>query len=217
LETRTRRYWEPDFDHVDPVSPEQAVEEVTALLHASMKRQVRSDVPVGAYLSGGLDSSFVAASAARLTGKRMATFTGAFHEGPEVDATTFAHAVAEPIGADQHLVYPTDRDFVALLPQLAYYMDEPAAGPGLFPQFMVSRHARQSVKVCLGGQGGDEIFVGYARYLVGALEEALLHTIEARPRTEGSLSLSSLDHCLGTLKTYVPLLRRAWSQGLDAP
>src|SRR5690606_11872415 len=87
----------------------------------------------------------------------------------------------------------------------------------LFPQFMVSRHARQTVKVCLGGQGGDEIFVGYARYLVGALEEALLHTIEARPRTEGSLSLSSLDHCLGTLKTYVPLLRRAWSQGLDAP
>src|SRR5690606_40162391 len=130
-EPRTRRYWEPEFDHVDPMEPQQAVEEVAELLHASMKRQVRSDVPVGAYLSGGLDSSFVAASAARLTGHRMATFTGAFHEGPEFDETPFANAVAEHIGAEQHLVYPTDRDFVDLLPQLVYYMDEPAAGPGL--------------------------------------------------------------------------------------
>ena len=217
LATTTHRYWQPDFDHVDTATPEAALDEVRELLFASVKRQMRSDVPVGAYLSGGLDSSFVAASAANQTGYRFETFTGAFREGPEFDETSYAYEVAEHIGARAHTIYPTDRDFIDLLPKLIYHMDEPAAGPGLFPQFMVSQQARSHVKVCLGGQGGDELFVGYARYLIGALEEALLDSVQGKPASANTLSLSNLEHCLGTLKTYVPLLRRAWATGVDAP
>ena len=217
LETSTQRYWEADFNHVEIAPTERDLEEVAELLDASVARQMRSDVPVGAYLSGGLDSSFVAASAVRHTPHRLETFTGAFHEGPEFDETPYAQAVADHIGATRHTVWPTDRDFVDWLPRLIHHMDEPAAGPGLFPQFMVSQAAREKVKVCLGGQGGDELFVGYARYLIGSLEEALSDSINGRPATENTLSLSNLEHCLGTLKSYMPLLDRVWRQGLDVP
>ncbi len=211
------RYWAPDFDHVEVAPGERDLAEVGELLDASIRRQMRSDVPVGAYLSGGLDSSVVAATAARHTPHRLQTFTGAFHEGPEFDETPHAQALADHIGAARHTIYPTDRDFIDWLPRLTWFMDEPAAGPGLFPQFMVSRHAREHVTVCLGGQGGDEMFVGYARYLIGSLEEALLDSIAGRPATEDTLSLSNLEHCLGTLKSYLPLLERIWRQGLREP
>ena len=101
------------------------------------------------------------------------TFTGAFHEGPEFDETPYAREVAAACGAQNFEVYPTEEDFVELLPKLVYHMDEPAAGPGLFPQYMVSRLAARQVKVVLGGQGGDEIFGGYARYVIAYLEQAL--------------------------------------------
>ncbi|MGE0315472.1 MAG: asparagine synthase (glutamine-hydrolyzing) [Lautropia sp.] len=217
LQLASHRFWEADFNHVEIAPTASDLEEVEALLDASVARQMRSDVPVGAYLSGGLDSSFVAASAARHTTHRFQTFTGAFHEGPAFDETPYAHAVAAHIGAGNHTVWPTDRDFVDWLPRLVHHMDEPAAGPGLFPQFMVSQAAREKVKVCLGGQGGDELFVGYARYLIGSLEEALSDSINGRPATENTLSLSNLEHCLGTLKSYMPLLERVWRQGLNVP
>ncbi|MGB7302502.1 MAG: asparagine synthase (glutamine-hydrolyzing) [Burkholderiaceae bacterium] len=212
----TSRYWEPDYNARPDLPFEDAIGRTGELLQASIARQMRSDVPVGAYLSGGLDSSYVAAAAARHTNHGFDTFTGAFHEGPEYDESHHARAVADHIGARMHQIYPTEMDFVDRLQSLIYHMDEPAAGPGLFPQFMVSGAAREKVTVCLGGQGGDEIFVGYARYLIGALEESLLSAIKGTASLD-DLTLANVEHCLGTLKNYVPLLQRTWGQGLDAP
>ena len=87
-------------------------------------------------------------------------------EGPEFDETAYAREVAHANRAELHEVFPTATEFVDLLPRLIYHMDEPVAGPGLFPQYMVSRLASERVKVVLGGQGGDEIFGGYARSLL---------------------------------------------------
>ncbi|MEZ5652747.1 MAG: asparagine synthase (glutamine-hydrolyzing) [Burkholderiaceae bacterium] len=216
-EPRTRRYWTPDFETVSGIGMATAAKRVGELIEQSLAHQVRSDVPLGAYLSGGLDSSVVTAHAARAWPGRMQVFTGAFHEGREYDETPFARAVADHVGADMHTVYPSESEFVEMLPSLVYHMDEPAAGPGLFPQFMVSRVARKHVTVCLGGQGGDEIFVGYARYLIGALEEALLGAINDQPVGEHTLTLANVEHCLGTLRTYMPLMRRTWGEGMDAP
>src|SRR5690606_22002670 len=155
-----------------------------------------------AYLSGGLDSSTVTVLASRLTQQPIRTFTGAFQEGPEYDESAYANAVAQQCGAEMHFVYPTERQFVDLLPRLVYHMDEPAAGPGLFPQYVVSSLAAQHVKVCLGGQGGDEIFGGYARYLIAYLEQALKASIRGAEGLEGEISLGELAPNMRVLKQY---------------
>ena len=99
------------------------------------------------------------------------------------------------------MIYPTESDFIDLLPHLIYHMDEPAAGPGLFPQFMVSRLASQEVKVVLGGQGGDEIFGGYARFLVAYFEQAIKGAIsETHDEGEHIVSLASILPNLPHLK-----------------
>jgi asparagine synthase (glutamine-hydrolysing) len=209
------RYWKPSF-RIDTSRDEGSfVEELRGLLESSVRWQMRSDVPVGAYLSGGLDSSTVAMLAARETPERLKTFTGAFREGPEFDESGHARTVAEACGAEPLFIHPTEDDFIELLPRLVYHMDEPAAGPGLFPQFMVSRLAAQHVKVCLGGQGGDEIFGGYARYVIASVEEALKAAIYGESEEGGhAVALEAIAPNLPNIREYVPLLTRFWQRGL---
>ena len=210
-----QRYWKPSF-RIDTSRDEGAfVEELRSLLESSIHLQMRSDVPVGAYLSGGLDSSTVAMLAARETPTPLKTFTGAFREGPEFDESGYARTVAEACGAESLLTYPTEDDFIELLPTLVYHMDEPAAGPGLFPQFVVSRLASRHVKVCLGGQGGDEIFGGYARYVIAYVEQALKSAIYGGSEEgEHAVTLESIAPNLPCIQQYVPLLARFWQRGL---
>jgi asparagine synthase (glutamine-hydrolysing) len=142
-------------------------------------------------------------------------FHGRFAEGPEYDESSYAKSVANSINGLYFEVVPTAQDFVDSLPDLIYALDEPLAGPGLFPQFAVSKLARQHVKVVLGGQGGDEIFGGYARYLVGYLEQAIKGAI-FETQEEGShlVTLESIIPQLSLLKQYRPLLAQFWSKGL---
>lgn len=212
---RTWRYWEPSFYLDRTRSETEFAEELYGLLEDSVKKQMRSDVPVGAYLSGGLDSSVVAVLAARQTVGQFKTFTGAFREGPEYDESPHALSLAKHCGADSFLIFPTEIDFISLMPRLVYQMDEPAAGPGLFPQFMVSRLAAREVRVCLGGQGGDEIFGGYARYLIAYLEEALKSAIlEEDIEHDHSIDIGSMVQNLPLLKQYIPMLTRFFKQGM---
>lgn len=213
----TRRYWEPTFQIDYHHTEEYFVTELRRLLADSVRLQLRSDVPVGTYLSGGLDSSLVT----RLAGLELGVldaFTGAFEEGADFDERPFARIAAGHAGATIHEVVPTEQEFIDLLPRLIYAMDEPAAGPGLFPQFLVSRRAATSVKVCLGGQGGDEIFGGYARYLVAYLEQALKGAIfETNEEEEHIVSLRSIVPHLASLRQYVPMLKAFWSKDLFEP
>jgi asparagine synthase (glutamine-hydrolysing) len=156
-----------------------------------------------------MDSSLVTILAAEKYPGRLKTFTGAFHEGPQFNELKYAKEVAERCNAEMFVVYPTEADFIDLLPRLIYHMDEPAAGPGLFPQYMVSRLAAQEVKVVLGGQGGDEIFGGYARFLVAYFEQAIKGAIfETHDEGEHIVSLTSILPNLPHLKPYVPMLKR---------
>ncbi len=209
LQARTTKYWEPTFK-LDPYHTEEYfIEELRRLLLDTVRLQMRSDVPVGAYLSGGMDSSLVTILASPHVGSRLKTFTGAFREGPEFNELEYAQEVARHVGADPHEVFPTEAEFCDLLPKLVYHMDEPVAGPGLFPQFIVSRLAKKHVKVVLGGQGGDEIFGGYARYLVAYVEQALKGAIfETNEEGEHIVSLRSIVPNLASLKQYVPMLKQ---------
>jgi asparagine synthase (glutamine-hydrolysing) len=211
LEVSTRQFWTPSAGQERQLSEAEAVDELRALLKDSARLQVRSDVPLGAYLSGGLDSSTVATLAAERVGSGMPVFTGAFREGPEFDESGHARTVAEQIRAKMFLVYPSANEFVDLLPRLAWHMDEPAAGPGLFPQYIVSRCAAQHVKVCLGGQGGDELFGGYARYLVANLDLSL--AAEIHGSHDASPRLSDLLDGLGSLRQYGPMIQRLFQAG----
>jgi asparagine synthase (glutamine-hydrolysing) len=163
------------------------------LLEDTINIQLRSDVPLGTYLSGGVDSSLVTLMAASHYNGKIKSFNGAFKEGPQFDESPYARTVAEASGAEMLQIYPSESDFIAALPKLVYHMDEPAAGPGLFPQYMVSKLASENVKVVLGGQGGDEIFGGYTRFVIAYLEQAIKGAIfETMEEGEHIVSLKSI-------------------------
>jgi asparagine synthase (glutamine-hydrolysing) len=209
------RYWDFNYEIDAHHTEEFFAEELLALLEDSIRLQLRSDVPVGAHLSGGLDSSAIASLASRAYGGQFHTFTGAFREGPQYDETRYARAVAQRIGAAHHEVWPSAQEFVDTMPWLIYMMDEPAAGPGLFPQYMVSKLARAHVKVVLGGQGGDELFGGYARYLVAYLEQCLKGAIFGT-QDDGKyvVTWDSIAPNLALLQQYRPMLQNFWRDGL---
>lgn len=215
LTVHSTRYWEPtfavDFDRTE----EDWVEELQWLLRDSIRLQLRSDVAVGAHLSGGMDSSLVTILASEHLGHPIHTFSGAFREGPEFNELDHARLVVAQTGAIGHEIIPTAEDFIEVLPRLIYHLDEPVAGPGVFPQYMVSRYAVDHVTVVLGGQGGDEVFGGYARYLVAYLEQALKGAIyQTNEEHEHIVSLSSILPNLPTLRQYVPMLQSFWRDGV---
>jgi asparagine synthase (glutamine-hydrolysing) len=212
------KYWEPDFTVDTFHTEEYFVYQIQELIAETIRIQLRSDVPLGAYLSGGLDSSIVSTYAQEFYPSRIKTFTGAFHEGNQFNETEYAREVATTIGAELFEVYPTEDDFISLLPKLIYHMDEPAAGPGVFPQYMVSRLAAQQVKVVLGGQGGDEIFGGYTRYAIAYFEQAIKGSVfQTTEEGEHIVSLKSILENLPSLQQYTPMLKYFWQKDLFNP
>jgi asparagine synthase (glutamine-hydrolysing) len=210
----TQRYWEvyfePDFDHTADFY-ERRVQE---LLADSISFHLRADVPIGSYLSGGLDSSIVASLASTTHGPGMLGFTGRFAM-PGYDESRFARSVAEDRGFELHEVEIGPDDFVDRIGEVVYHLDYPVAGPGSFPQFMVSELAARHHKVVLGGQGGDEIFGGYVRYLIAYFEQCIKGAIEGTMHTGNFVvTYESIIPNLQTLREYKPLLREFWRDGL---
>ena len=215
-----RQYWDVAFDVDFEHDESYFVNQLQRLLDDSVKIRLRSDVALGAHLSGGLDSSTVVSLASILnsSGEPIKTFTGAFDAGDKFDETLYAKMVADHARAQYHEIYPTEADFIEQLGNIIHFMDEPAAGPGVFPQFMLSKLASQHVKVALGGQGGDEIFAGYTRYLIGYLEECLKGAIEETSSNgHYAATLASITPNLSSLKQYVPMLKYFWADGLFEP
>lgn len=217
-EIKSVNYWDPDFSTDFFHTENFFVSELQNILESTVKQQMRSDVPVGSYLSGGLDSSLVTILASKLVDRPLKSFSGAFHEGPEFNELKFARIAAKKANAELHEIYPTEQEFIDLLPKLIYHLDEPVAGPGLFPQYIVSKFASSHVKVILGGQGGDEIFGGYARYLVAYFEQAIKGAIfESNEEVEHIVSLRSILPNLPSLKQYVPMMKSFWSEEAFEP
>ncbi|HEX2213635.1 MAG TPA: asparagine synthase (glutamine-hydrolyzing), partial [Mycobacterium sp.] len=158
------RYFTPRFAAVPfGAGREQArYDEITAVLEDSVAKHMRADVTVGAFLSGGIDSTAIAALAMRHN-PRLITFTTGFErEGfSEVDV---AVASAEAIGARHVTKVVSQAEFVAALPEIVWYLDEPVADPALVPLYFIAREARKHVKVVLSGEGADELFGGYTIY-----------------------------------------------------
>lgn len=208
-------YWDTNYRINPDLDEDHLLEKIRHTLEDSVRLQLRSDVPLGAHLSGGLDSSLVSTLAAKISNSPLALFHGKFKEDPSYDESRYAEIVAKRTQGVFHEIIPSADDFVRDLPKLIHALDEPVAGPGVFPQHAVSKLAKEHAKVVLGGQGGDEIFGGYARYLVGYLEQALKGSIfETQEEGEHLVSLQSIVPHLPVLKEYVPLLSQFWKNGL---
>ncbi len=215
-----RRYWEvfyePDFNHTATYFKN----ELNDRLKDSIKYHLRSDVPVGSYVSGGLDSSTIASIASDMQQQDdMIGFTGKFASyGAAFDESQYAQDVADMKGFQLQTIDITASDFIENIKKVIYHLDYPVAGPGSFPQYMVSSLAAKSRKVVLGGQGGDEIFGGYTRYLIAYFEQCIKGAIEGT-RTSGNfvVTYESIIPNLVALRNYKPMLQEFWRQGIFEP
>lgn len=211
-------YWYPNFETDLFHTEAYYVSELSKILDNTIMQQMRSDVTVGTYLSGGMDSSLVTIMSSLFSEKPLKSFSGAFHEGPEFNELEFARIAAQRAKSEIHEIYPKEQEFIDVLPKLIYHLDEPVAGPGLFPQYIVSKYASNHVKVILGGQGGDEMFGGYARYLVAYLEQAIKGSIfESNEEAEHIVTLRSILPNLPSLKQYLPMLKSFWKEDAFEP
>ena len=175
-------YWNLDFSRVEALDERHAVQRLRDTLDAAVRRHLISDVPLGVFLSGGVDSSTVAAFAAPHVSGRLQTFSIGFTDA-SFDESVYARRVAQAIGSEHHedIVAPSAvLDLVERLPDLT---DEPLGDASILPTHLLSRFARRSVTVALSGDGGDELFAGYPTYQahrVARLYQRVPHGIRER-------------------------------------
>ncbi|MFN2454909.1 MAG: asparagine synthase (glutamine-hydrolyzing) [Pyrinomonadaceae bacterium] len=160
------QYWDFPFEQADSAPSqreEDYLEELRALLNEAVRVRLVSDVPLGAFLSGGVDSSTVVGLMSRAMPQPVKTFSIGFHED-SYDELKYARIAAKQFGTDHHEFVVTP-DICSILDELVWHFDEPFADSSAIPTYMVSKLAREHVKVVLSGDGGDELFGGYTRYV----------------------------------------------------
>ena len=185
------RYWCLSYKKRQPVpTEEEAALELRNLLEDSVRMRLVADVPLGVLLSGGVDSSAVAAMAVRASSEAVKTFSISFAES-SFDESAYARAVAKFLGTDHHEERLSVDLAANLVSEIGSWMDEPFSDPSLVPTFLLSRFTRKHVTVALGGDGGDELFAGYQMYaghnlartyarLPGILRRAIIEPIVRR-------------------------------------
>lgn len=175
------RYWAPGELGREPFtgSAEEAVDALDRLLRETLSGQMLADVPLGAFLSGGIDSSTIVALMQATSARAVQTFSIGF-EDPDYDEAPHARAIARHLGTEHHELVVSNRDMLDVVPRLAHIYAEPFADSSQIPTLLVAQMARRQVTVALSGDGGDELFAGYTRY----------RQIERLARTAGRIPAS---------------------------
>ncbi len=188
----TRRYWQPDFSKKITISEEEAIEETTRILRESTRLRMISEVPLGAFLSGGVDSSTIVALMAQESSQPVKTFSIGFEE-QDFSELKYAKRVAEHVGAEYHefIVRP---NALEIIPTLVDHYGEPYADSSAIPTYYVSKETRKHVTVALNGDGGDESFAGYERY-------AAMRIAEKYARVPSPLRKAFIEAPIGVLPT----------------
>ena len=186
---RLSEYWNV-IDNVCEIDPAKAVDQFDELLNDSVRLRRRADVPMALYLSGGLDSGLLAYIA-----RPSLCYSCHFPYGDKYDELAYAREIAGDIATEHIVVEPTPEEFEQYLPSIMYHLDMPVGSFSMFPLFMLARCAAERVKIVMSGEGADELFAGYARYLILVREQELYEVPELqlyRPLLSGYLG-STLD------------------------
>src|SRR6266487_1445493 len=171
---RVSEYWNV-FDNIKEIDPARAVDQLDELLHDSVRIRRRADVPMGLYLSGGIDSSLLAYMM-----EPEVCYSCHFPYGDKYDELAYASQIAKDVKADHVIVTGTKDDFEENLRAIMYHLDMPVGSFSMFPLYLMARTASQRVKIVVSGEGADELFGGYVRYLVLVREQALFEIPELR-------------------------------------
>jgi asparagine synthase (glutamine-hydrolysing) len=192
---RVERYWDVEFEPNESATEAELTDELRGRLDEAVALHQVSDVPVGAFLSGGIDSSAVVATMSRLNASPVKTFSIGFRE---TDFTELEHArrVAQQLGTDHHELL-LEPDVVPLVEDFAWYLDEPFGDTSAIATYMVAKLAAEHVKVVLTGDGGDEIFAGYDKYVVEDRERALDRLPVSLRRAAGAVGAVMRDGMRG--------------------
>jgi asparagine synthase (glutamine-hydrolysing) len=156
-------YWKPVFAPKQSISYQEAIDETQVLIQKAVQRRLISERPIGAFLSGGYDSTIVTSYMSQISDQRVQTYSIGFRD-PEYDESKWALDIAEYLGTEHHQEI-VDPDPALILDQISFVLDQPFADSSIIPTYLLSKFARQDLVVALGGDGGDEIFGGYDRYL----------------------------------------------------
>ncbi len=164
----TRQYWDvandPPPNGVEGTDIETCKEKLRDLLGDAVRRQLIADVPLGAFLSGGIDSSIIVGLMSKASTRPVQTFSIGFRDMPLFDETGYAREVASFNHTDHHEIVLASRDILDVIPEVLSGLDEPFADSSALPTYIVSRETKKHVKVALSGDGGDELFAGYRMY-----------------------------------------------------
>ena len=191
------RFWTFSFQENTSISEDQAKEQIVNRLDQSIKMQLISDVPLGAFLSGGVDSSIIVALMRKYV-KDLNTFSIKF-DRPGYNESKYAKIVSDMFNTEHHEIEFNAESVRDLISDLPYYYDEPFADPSMIPTCLVSRVAKKHVTVSLSGTGGDELFAGYPRYIQLSLLKKLNH-LPPVPRKIFNLSVRAINTFLGSDK-----------------
>jgi asparagine synthase (glutamine-hydrolysing) len=214
-EYRTSQYWDLGFERHDHFELNSGKEKLAGLLKDSVKRRLISDVPLGVFLSGGIDSSAVVAMMAELMRpKDIKTFSIGFKE-KSFDESSDARRVAEYFGTDHHEEILGPDTMLGVLPNILDTLDEPFADSSIIPTYLVSKFTRRHVTVALGGDGGDELFAGYPSFLAHRLNSYF----SCVPDAVKKFSARALAAMVPISNNYMSLnfKARRFFRGLDFP
>jgi asparagine synthase (glutamine-hydrolysing) len=208
------KYWDVEYNIDYEHTEKWFIERLRDLTDKSISLHLRADTEIGSYASGGIDSSLLSILASKKLDSTLKSYNGRFL-GEKYDESNYAKSIADRNNIDLNVVDINEDDFVDNIESIILHLDQPTAGPGSFPQFMVSKRASQDVKVVFGGQGGDELFGGYARYLVAYFEQCIRGALDGTLNSGNFLvTYESIIPNLRTLQGYKPMLREFWADGL---
>jgi asparagine synthase (glutamine-hydrolysing) len=207
-----RTYWQPDYETEIQISYKDALVETKNKIEAAVERRLMSERPMGAFLSGGYDSTVVTALMAKLSSQTVKTYSIGF-ENPQYNEAEYAGAVAKHLGTDHHqeIVKP---DPALILQELAASLDQPFADSSYIPTYLLAKYARQEVIVALGGDGGDEVFGGYDRYVAAPLMQranyilSIAKPIAAVMSKSGVVSDRKMKRIISQLQAHPSLAAR---------